>query len=141
MDRNLQILGMAKKAGLIAVGGDAVSTAARNYKAKLVITAIDASEGAQRRARLNAEAGGAVYIATPYTKFEFGSMTGRGSPGTAAILDAGLAAGFAKGLAEAEPERYRKAAELLEENALISAKRTKKHNQSGKKQTPRRTAK
>ena len=132
-DQNLQILGIARKAGLIAVGGDAVGDATRMGKAKLVISASDASEGALRRARMNAKAGGAVYIAVPYTKFELGNITGRGSPGTAAILDAGLAAGFLKGLVETDPEKYGGAAEQLAEEAR-ALKGKKKH-------TPRRTAK
>jgi len=132
MDRNLQILGIAKKAGLIAVGGDAVNTATRSGKAKLVISAEDASESAVRRARHNAETSGAKHITVPYTKFELGNITGRGSPGTAAFLDAGLAAKFAQGLAETNPGSYGDAAEHLKEKAdALSRKR---------KHTPRRTA-
>jgi len=101
-NRNLQILGLAKKAGLLAIGGEAVATASRHGKAKLVITATDASEGSIRRARINAQTGGAEYVAVPYTKFELGSITGRGSPGTIAFLDAGIAATFTKRLAESE---------------------------------------
>jgi len=112
-DRNLQLLGIAKKAGLLAIGGDAVSTAARTGKAALVISASDASEGALRRARCNTETGSAVYVIAPYTKFELGNVTGRGSPGTLAVLDAGLAASFMRGLAETEPERYEQTAKKL----------------------------
>ena len=134
MDRNLQLLGIAKKAGLLAVGGDDVSASARTGKARLIISASDASEGSQRRARINAETGNALCVVVPYTKFELGSVTQRGSPGTLAVLDAGLAAGFMRGLAEADPERYSKAAKLLAERAeSIAAK--KKHTPSGKRRT------
>ena len=132
-DKNLQILGIARKAGLIAVGGDAVGDATRMGKAKLVFSATDASESASRRARMNAQAGGAIYVTVPYAKFELGNITGRGSPGTVAILDAGLAAGFLKGLVEKEPEKYGGAAEKLAEEARnLTEKR---------KHTSRRTAK
>ena len=94
MDRSLAILGMAKKAGKLAVGGDAASTAARRGEAVLVITASDASEGSVRRAKMNAEANNVEYIAVPFTMFELGSTAGRGSPGTIAFLDKGLANSF-----------------------------------------------
>ena len=132
MDRNLQLLGIAKKAGLLAVGSDDVSAAARTGKAWLVVSASDASAGALRRAGQNAGSAGVVHIVAPYTKFEIGNVSRRGSPGTVAVLDAGLAAGFLKGLAEAEPERYGSAAELMAEEAAADAER-KKNTPSGKR--------
>jgi len=131
-DRTLQLIGLARKAGLIAVGGEAVSAAARKGKARLVLSASDSSEGSSRRARMNAEAAGVTYIMVPFTKFELGSITGRGSPGTVAILDSGLAAGFVQRLAEKEPDRYAEAAQRLTKEAQSLAEK--------KKQTPRRTA-
>ena len=102
MNRNLAHLGMAKKAGLLAVGSEAAALAARRGEAKLIITANDASEGSVRRAKANAESNGINYIAVPYTMFELGNIAGSGSPGTIAFLDKGLADGFIKRLAEAE---------------------------------------
>ena len=132
MNRNLQLLGIAKKAGLLAVGGDAVGVAARTGKAWLVVSAADASEGALRRARYAASSSRAEHVIAPFSKIELGNVAGRGSPGTVAVLDAGLSAGFARGLAEAEPDRYGETAELLEQRARDLAK---------KKPTQRRTAK
>jgi len=100
MDRSLALLGMAKKAGRLAVGGDAASTAARRGEAVLIITADDASEGSKRRAKTNAEANGVEFMIVPFTMFELGRTAGRGSPGTIAFLDKGLADGFKKRLAE-----------------------------------------
>ena len=102
MDRSLALLGMAKKAGLLAVGGEAAATAARRGEAVLIITASDASDGAVRRAKANAESNGVEYKAVPFTMFELGNTAGRGSPGTIAFLDKGLADGFKKRLVEAE---------------------------------------
>ena len=45
MDRSLALLGMAKKAGLLAIGSEAAAVAARRGDAKLIITANDASDG------------------------------------------------------------------------------------------------
>jgi ribosomal protein L30E len=134
MDRNLQILGIANKAGLLAVGGDAAGAAARAGKAKLIISASDASEGSGRRACINAETGFAAFIEAPYTKNDFAAITRRGSPGTLTVLDTGLAARFLKGLSEAYPGRYGKEAELLEREAE-KLKGKKKQNQLGKRRT------
>jgi len=102
MDRSLALLGMAKKAGLLAIGSEAAAVAARRGDAKLIITANDASDGSVRRAKSNAEACGAKHIAAPFSMFELGSITGRGSPGTIAFLDKGLAEGFTQKLTEGE---------------------------------------
>ena len=134
MDRNLQLLGIAKKAGLLAIGGDDVNAAARAGKAKLIICAADASDGALRRARSNADTGKALSIIVPFTKFELGNMTRRGSPVTVAFLDIGLAARFLEGLAVTYPGRYNEAEKLLTEKAAIAAER-KKIAPSGKRRT------
>jgi ribosomal protein L7Ae-like RNA K-turn-binding protein len=124
-DRNLQLLGIAKKAGLLAIGGDAVGSVARTGKARLVISASDASPGAFRRARYATETSSTIFIIVPYTKFELGNVTGRGSPGTVAFLDVGLAAKFVKGLAEMQPERYGETAKQLTEKAVALAEKKK----------------
>ena len=96
MNRNLSHLGMAKKAGLLAVGSEAAASAARRGDARLIITASDASAGSIRRAKANAESSGIKHVEVPYTMFELGQAAGRGSPGTIAFLDKGLAEGFLK---------------------------------------------
>jgi len=105
MERSLALLGMAKKAGLLAVGGEAVAAAARQGKAKLIITANDASAASVRRAISNANINGTKHIAVPFSMFELGKTAGRGSPGTIAFLDKGLADGFTKRLTETESEK------------------------------------
>ena len=105
MDRSLALLGMAKKAGRLAVGSEAASTAARRGEAVLIITACDASEGSVRRAKANAESNGVEYTAVPFTMFDLGKTAGRGSPGTIAFLDKGLADGFKKRLADTEGKK------------------------------------
>ena len=127
-ERNLQLLGIAKKAGLLAVGCEASEIAARKGKTKLIISASDASERAFRNARINADAGGAMCLTVPYTKHELGCITGRGSPATVAFLDTGLAVSFLKGLAETGDELYEKLWKYLEDTARAqdrSERRTK----------------
>ncbi|MCL2391925.1 MAG: hypothetical protein FWC66_04865 [Oscillospiraceae bacterium] len=116
-DRNLQILGLAKKAGMLAIGCESSSAAARSGKTKLIISASDASERAYRNARISADAGFAICVVVPYTKFELGNITGRGSPATVAFLDKGLAVRFLQGLAQEQPEPFAKIWEFLERSA------------------------
>ena len=102
--RDLQLIGLARKAGLLAVGSDAATTAARLGKASVILLASDASSGAVKHAIVSAETGGIVCAVMPYLKSELGNITGRGSPGTIAVLDAGLAAEILKAMAQAAPE-------------------------------------
>ena len=136
MDHTLNILGLAKKAGLLAVGCEAVGAASRKGKTKLIISASDASARAYRTARFNADDCGAICLVVPYTMFELGNVTGRGSPGTIAFLDTGLAVRFLKGLAESEYELYGKVWEFLEQ-------KSRTFQDEGKESPPdkRRTAK
>ena len=132
MDRNLQIIGLAKKAGLLAVGMEDTISAARYGKAQIILSASDASANSLRRAKNAAEAGGVLQIEVPYSSFELGNVSGRGSPGTVSFLDAGLAALFLKGMSEKDPERYSGTAETLSGKARMKAQK-KRATQSVKK--------
>ena len=134
MDHNLQILGMAKKAGLLAVGAQDVSSAARTGKACIVISAGDSSGSAFRRAHSSAKTGSIPHVVVPYSSFELGSVSGRGSPGTVAFLDAGLAAEFLGRLAATDPGRFGEAAELLAHKTR-TIKENKSRAISGKRRT------
>ena len=125
MDRNLQFLGLAKKAGALAIGAEDAAAAVSSGRAAAVISACDASENAMRRARNCADIGGVIFATVPYSKVELGNVSGRGSPGTIAFLDVGLAAGFMRGLAALEPEKYGEHADVLTERSQARAKKTK----------------
>jgi ribosomal protein L7Ae-like RNA K-turn-binding protein len=122
-NKPLQILGMTNKAGLLSIGSEAVKSSARAGKIKLVILASDASKNAIRQAQYSAEDCDAISINTPYTKFELGSITGRGSPGTIAFLDIGLAANFVEKLAEIDKDKYEETAQTLKTQAKATGKR------------------
>ena len=134
MDANLQILGLAKKAGLLAVGAEDTISAARAGKAAIIVSAGDASAGALKRARKSAESYRTPHIVVPYSGFDLGNVSGRGSPGTIAILDKGLAARFMRGMAETDPEHYAELAALLTGEAREKAE-SRKNNQSGNRRT------
>ena len=141
MDNNLRLLGIAKKAGLLAIGADSVSIAARDRKARLILSASDAGDSAKRHAAGYAERGGAIHLELTYTRFELGAVVGRGQPGTLAVLDTGIAAKLAQNLAAAEPERYGEQAKLLTSSAdrMLRRKKeaaaNKKINSTGKRRT------
>ena len=130
MDQSLQILGLAKKAALLHVGLDDVSKAARVKNLFLIISASDASDGAKRRAGNEAEYCGAVYAEVPHTMQELGAMTGRGSPGTIAFSEPGLAAKFLRKLAAQQPDKFREKAELLEQKSIEIKSQSKKAKHS-----------
>ncbi|MDR1217379.1 MAG: hypothetical protein LBJ99_02205 [Oscillospiraceae bacterium] len=92
MDNNLALLGIAKKAGLLAEGGELVSVAARDKKARVILSASDASDRSKRRAERLAAESGASRVELRFTKAELGAALGKGSPGMIAVNDAGLAA-------------------------------------------------
>ena len=126
MDKSLRYLGIAKRAGMLAVGAETANAVVRAGKACAVISACDSSEGSMRRSRINAEDCGVLYCVVPFSKFELGNVTGRGSPGTLAILDAGIASAFFDQLAEKEPERYAHCAEYMKKNTRLTRKNNKK---------------
>ena len=125
MDRSLQIIGLAKKAGLLAVGTADTGAAARTGKVRLVISANDASSNAVRKACNAAQTCSVPHIIVPYTSFELGNVSKRGSPGTIAFLDIGLASSFMNSMSEAEPERFKEPTGLLAQQAREHAKKKK----------------
>jgi ribosomal protein L7Ae-like RNA K-turn-binding protein len=123
MNRAISLMGIAKKAGLLEIGGDDVAAAARSGKAKLILTASDASGASKRRACDAAASRGIAYAELRVSKEELAAVIGRGLPGTVALTDAGLAFGVASRLSEEDPERYAGIAEGLRESAAITLAR------------------
>lgn len=136
-----RLLGIAKKAGLLEIGDDSVGRAARSGKAKVILSASDASEGSKRRARDYAETYGSVHLILPSTKEELGIIVGRGSPGMLTILDAGIAAKYVSMLAALNPGQYSEAAGRLAEKAERVRQRQKealahiRNKRTGKRRT------
>lgn len=128
MDNTL--LGLAKKAGLLEIGGDSVEHAARLGKARVILSARDASDGSKRRAGNYAERYGLTHIVLPSTKEELGAVVGRGAPGVITILDAGIAAKYVSALAQADPDQYDTAAAQLDAVAECLQRRRKKAAQN-----------
>ena len=104
MDRALNYMGLARKAGLIELGEEPVGAAARAQHARLVIVASDASDHTWRRALSFVAGTEQICIRVAYTKDQLGMSIGRTSLAVAAFTDPALALAFLKALGQ--PEKY-----------------------------------
>ena len=115
MDRALNYMSLARKAGLIELGEEPVGAAARAQKAKLVAVAQDSGDHTWRRAKSFVAGTGQICIRVPYTKDEMGQATGRTSLAIAAFTDPAMAVAFLKALPQ--QERYSEELKALETRA------------------------
>lgn len=95
MDKALRYLGLAARAGKLAVGAQDCVKQLRRGRG-LVIAAADAADNTLDEARTACGGHGVPLLATAYTKAELGYALGRGSGvALAYIYDEGLARAFA----------------------------------------------
>ena len=109
MDKALNYLGLARKAGRAELGEEPVGGAARALHARLVIVASDASDHTWRRAMSFVAGTKQQVLRVPFTKDQLGFAIGRQELAIAAFTDAALAASFVKALPQTE-----KTAQVLE---------------------------
>lgn len=126
MDKALNYLALARKAGLAELGEEPVGAAARGQKAHLILVAQDASEHTWRRARSFAAGTDQQCVRLPVTKEQMGFVVGRTSLAIAAITDPALALALLEALEQ--PERNKTALEVL----TAKAQKAKKHRQEAK---------
>ena len=112
MDRALNYIGLARKAGLIELGEEPVGAVARARKARLVVVAQDATDHTWRRAKSFVAGSEQICLKIPYTKDQLGQAVGRTELALAAFTDPALALAFCKALEH--PERYRAEIESLD---------------------------
>ena len=112
MDKALNYLALARKAGRIELGEEPVGAAARAQHARLVVVASDASPHTWRRALSFVAGTQQICIRIPFTKDELGQAIGRSSLAIAALTDPALALAFVKALGN--PEQYQQALENLD---------------------------
>ena len=119
----LSMIGLAKKAGQVAIGEEPVGAAARAKDARVIKVAQDAAPGSVRRAMSFGQAGACLCLTVPFDKDRLGRALGRTSCAMAAVTDIGFAEAIVKKLAALDPERYAPAAERLEIKARRAAQR------------------
>ena len=121
MDKGLNYLALARKAGLAELGEEPVGAAARKGKAYLIAVAGDASDHTWRRAKSYAAGTDQQCIRLEATKDEMGFSVGRTSSAIAAITDPAMALAWVKALGQ--PEKYAEALEVLTAKADKAKKR------------------
>ena len=100
MDSIPSLLGLALRAGRLAVGEEPVGTACRCHKGYLLLLASDAADNTIRRALHFSQAGKTICLTLPLTKEELGSGLDRTSCAMVAVTDVGFAASIAERLAQ-----------------------------------------
>ena len=113
MDKALNYLALARKAGLAELGEEPVGAAARAGKAHLIVVASDASDHSWRRARSFAAGTSQQCLRLSYTKDELGQAIGRDALAMAAVTDAAMALALVRSLEQ--PEKYGSEIAVLEE--------------------------
>ena len=112
MDKALNYLSLARKAGRIELGEEPVGAVARAKKARLILVASDAGDHSWRRAKSFVAGTEQLCMKVPFTKDEMGEAIGRTSLAMAAFTDPALALAFVKALGD--PEKYKDALESLD---------------------------
>ena len=104
MDNALNLLGLARRGGNIALGEEPVAEACRLKKACVLFLASDAGETSANRGKRMAESAGVPWTVSPWTKAELGFAVGRATCALAALTDRGLARAVLQKLAEGNEE-------------------------------------
>ena len=77
MDKLLNLIGLAKKAGKLEVGEEPVGAAARSKHARLILIASDAADNTRRRALHFGEAGECICLEIPPWRKSWRKVTKR----------------------------------------------------------------
>ena len=115
MDKVLNYLALARKAGKAELGEEPVGAAARALHAHLIIVAADASDHTWRRAKSFAAGTNQQCVRLMQSKDDMGFAVGRQALAIAAITDAGMALAMVEALGQ--PEKYKTVVEVLTEKA------------------------
>ena len=121
MDKALNYLALARKAGLAELGEEPVGDVTRTGKDYLVMVASDASDHTWRRAKSYVAGTEQQCIRMKYTKEELGFAVGRTSLAIAAITDAAMALALVNALDE--PEKHKAVIEVLGAKSAKAKKR------------------
>ena len=104
MDKALNYLALARKAGRAELGEEPAGAAARSLHAHVILVASDASDHTWRRAKSFAAGTDQQCVRLPFTKDEMGFAIGRSSLALAAITDAALALALVQSLPDPDPK-------------------------------------
>ena len=126
-DRNtLNLLGLARRGGNLALGEEPVSDVCQQHKARVVFLARDAGDTICRRAARMAESGNAPLVTLPWSKEEVGSALGRSTCALLALTDQGLASTVLSRLAQDDESLKELAQAMSEKTARQKVRREQK---------------
>ena len=123
MDKALNYMALARKAGRIELGEEPVGAAARALHACLVLVAEDASDHTWRRAKSFVAGTNQQCVRVPYTKDQLGEAIGRSALAIGAFADPALALAFVEALPR--PENFSDARQALADRAKRVRQRQK----------------
>ncbi|MGI5984326.1 MAG: hypothetical protein GXY01_08915 [Clostridiales bacterium] len=135
MNRALNYIGIAKKAGAIAIGETNSGAAIRAGKGRILVLASDSSGNARRRAENFVYGTQTPMVVLPFSKEELSLVTGTNGFSMAVFTDVGLAAVFMAALAESEPS-FGETAEFMakkNEKATLRKREAAAHDRNRKK--------
>ena len=121
MDKALNYLSLARKAGLAELGEEPVGAITRTGKGYLVVVASDASDHTWRRAKSFVAGTEQQCIRLDFTKEELGFVVGRTALAIAAITDPAMALALVNSLGQ--PEKHAAVIAVLTEKAQKAKKR------------------
>ena len=121
MNKTLNYLSLARKAGLAELGEEPVGAVARTGKAYVIAVASDASDHTWRRAKSYVAGTEQQCVRLPVTKDEMGMAIGRQELAIAAITDPSMALALVEAIGE--PEKNKAAIEILAAKAAKAKKR------------------
>ena len=121
MDKALNYLALARKAGLAELGEEPVGAITRTGKGYLVVVASDASDHTWRRAKSFVAGTEQQCVRLACTKEELGFVVGRTALAIAAITDPAMALALVNSLGQ--PEKHAAVIAVLTEKAQKMKKR------------------
>ena len=134
MESILSLLGLARKAGRVVCGEEAVSEAAVDKKIRLLLYAGDAAPNSCRRALNFAAKGACLALQIPCSKEEMGRAVGYAECAMLGVTDIGFAGAIGKKLSKMDPAKYGGASERLEIKAKRAAERKREQAKRDKEQ-------
>ena len=121
MDKTLNYLALARKAGYAELGEEPVGGAARAGKAYVIVVASDAGDHTWRRAKAFAAGTAQQAVRLPHPKDEMGMAIGRSALAVAAITEVSMALALISSL----PQPPQDAVAVLTEKAEKQKQRKK----------------
>lgn len=116
MNSAFNYIGIAKKAGSLAVGETEAGAACRAGKAKILLLASDASDNTVRRAENLISGHKTLIVRLNCTKAELGELSGSRACALAAVTDVGIAASLLGELSKDDGDYAQAAADMAAKN-------------------------